>query len=132
MSDMRRSTTYKRVCELQKVRIYPKSQVRNLGEWCCNLKIKLYTQNSIFLRFCQWWRTEPLLTYIQIKRILVQPIWLASILSLIYSVEKNCKELILFYLNAAGLGLLTWMTLEASRFLIRRSLASPMYSGFIM
>ena len=48
MSDMRRSTTYKRVCELQKVRIYPKSQVRNLGEWCCNLKIKLYTQNSIF------------------------------------------------------------------------------------
>ena len=56
----------------------------------------------------------------------------ASILSLIYSVEKNCKEMILFYVNAAGLGLLTCIILEASRFLMRRSLASPMYSGLIM
>ena len=38
MSDMRRSTTYKRVCKLQKCRIYPKSLVKRIGEWCGNRK----------------------------------------------------------------------------------------------
>ena len=38
MSDSRQSIIYKRMCKLQKCRIYPKSQVKNLAEWCCKLK----------------------------------------------------------------------------------------------
>jgi len=38
MSDSRQSIIYKRMCKLQKCRIYPKSQVKNLVAWCRKLK----------------------------------------------------------------------------------------------
>ena len=38
MSDSRQSIIYKRMCKLQKCRIYPKSQVKNLVVWCRKLK----------------------------------------------------------------------------------------------
>ena len=52
MSDSRQSIIYKRMCKLQKYRIYPKSQVKNIGEGCCKLEIRLICpkQNFRFLR----------------------------------------------------------------------------------
>ena len=50
MSDSRQSIIYKRMCKLQKCRIYPKSQVKNIGEGCGNLGKQEMCPNHVLLR----------------------------------------------------------------------------------
>ena len=50
MSDSRQSIIYKRMCKLQKCRIYPKSQVKNIGEGCGNLGKQEICPNHVLLR----------------------------------------------------------------------------------
>ena len=50
MSDSRQSIIYKRMCKLQICRIYPKSQVKNIGEGCGNLEKQEICPNHALLR----------------------------------------------------------------------------------
>ena len=50
ISDSRQSIIYKRMCKLQKCRIYPKSQVKNIGEGCGNLVKQEICPNYVLLR----------------------------------------------------------------------------------
>ena len=50
MSDSRQSIIYKRMCKFQKCRIYPKSQVKNIGEGCGNLGKQEICPNHVLLR----------------------------------------------------------------------------------
>ena len=51
MRDSRQSIIYKRVCKLQKFRIYPKSLVKRIGEWCGNRKNMKCAQITFY---CGW------------------------------------------------------------------------------
>ena len=55
---MRRSTTYKRVCKLQKFRIYPKSQVKNIDEGCGNLGKQEICPNHVLLRVAELFKAS--------------------------------------------------------------------------
>ena len=50
ISDLRQSIIYKRMCKLQKCRIYPKSQVKNIGEGCGNLVKQEICPHYVLLR----------------------------------------------------------------------------------
>ena len=58
MSDSRQSIIYKRMCKLQKCRIYPKSQVKNIGEGCGNLRKQEICPNHILLRVAELFKAS--------------------------------------------------------------------------